>query len=169
MDLSWLRQIAPTVATALAGPLAGMAVEVISKAIGVPHDDVQSMIESGKLSSEQLAQLKLAELELKKQAQSLGLDFEKLSVEDKSSARNMQTATRSKVPPILAFMVTFGFFGILGSIMAGYAQKSDELMIMLGSLSTAWTGVMAFYFGSSSGSQKKDVMLYQSVPADKAR
>jgi hypothetical protein len=33
--MDWLKQIAPTIATALGGPLAGMAVSAISKAIGV--------------------------------------------------------------------------------------------------------------------------------------
>ena len=33
--MSWIEQVAPTVATALGGPLAGLAVEAVSKAMGV--------------------------------------------------------------------------------------------------------------------------------------
>ena len=163
--MEWLSQIAPSIATALGGPLAGLAVTAISKALGINEKDVQSTIESGKLSADQLASLKKAEIELKAKAQELGLNFEKLATEDRKSARDLQATTRSVVPPILAMVVTIGFFGILFALMIGYAKKSDELMIMLGSLGTAWTGIIGFYFGSSSGSQEKDKMLYNSTPA----
>ena len=162
--MSWLEQIAPGIATALGGPLAGLAVTAISKALGISEDDVQKTITDGKLSADQLAQLKQAELELQKQANELGLDFEKLAVDDRKSARDMQSSTKSIVPPVLAMGVTVGFFGILYALMTGYAQKSDELMIMLGSLGTAWTGIIGFYFGSSSNAQDKDHMIYHSTP-----
>ena len=38
--MDWLTQIAPTIATALGGPLAGMAVAAVSKAIGVAPEAV---------------------------------------------------------------------------------------------------------------------------------
>ena len=162
--MDWLAQIAPSIATALGGPLAGLAVTVVSKALGIDEKDVQSTIESGKLTAEQLTSLKQAEVQLQARAQELGLDFEKLAVDDRKSARDMQTATHSWIPPLLSILITAGFFGILFALMMGYATKSDELMIMLGSLSTAWVGIISFYFGSSAGSQKKDELLHQSTP-----
>ena len=163
--MDWLKQIAPTIATAFGGPLAGMAVSAISKAIGVEPDKVQDMISSNKLSAEQIAQLKIAEIELQKQAQELGLNFEKLAVDDRKSARDMQAATRSMVPPILATGVTVGFFGILGMMMTGKVDSSNPaLMMMLGSLGTAWTGIIAYYFGSSAGSQAKTDLLSKAQP-----
>ena len=164
--MSWLEQIAPGIATALGGPLAGLAVTALSKALGCDEKEVQNTIDSAKLSADQLAAIKQAELQLQTQAQQLGLDFEKLATDDRKSARDLQAATKSIVPPLLAMLVTTGFFGILTALMLGYAQKSDELMIMLGSLGTAWTGIIGFYFGSSSGSQEKDKMLYHSTPTN---
>jgi hypothetical protein len=164
--MNWLEQIAPTIATALGGPLAGLAVTAIAKVIGVDEKDVQNTIDSGKMSADQIAQLKLAEIEFQKQTQELGLNFEKLAVDDRASARELQASTKSIVPPLLALLVTIGFFGILFALMMGYAQKSDELMIMLGSLGTAWTGIIGFYFGSSAGSQEKDKLLHQSTPVN---
>jgi hypothetical protein len=157
--MEWLKSVAPTIASALGGPLAGLAVEAVSKAIGIDPKDVQSTIDSGKLTSEQIGQIKLAEIEMAARAQELGLDFEKLSVQDRSSARDMQSATRSMIPSVLAMLVTVGFFGILVGLMTEQFKTSDALMMMLGSLGTAWTGIIAFYFGSSAGSQAKDQLL----------
>jgi hypothetical protein len=157
--MEWLKSVAPTIASALGGPLAGLAVEAISKAVGIDPKDVQSTIDSGKLTSEQIGQIKLAEIEMAARAQELGLDFEKLSVEDRKSARDMQSSTRSIIPSVLALSITVGFFGILVGLMTEQFKTSDALMMMLGSLGTAWTGIIAFYFGSSAGSQAKDQLL----------
>jgi hypothetical protein len=163
--MEWLKQIAPTIATAFGGPLAGMAVTAISKALGVEPEKVEEVISSNKLTSEQIAQIKLAEIELEKQARELGLNFEKLAVDDRKSARDMQAATRSYVPPLLATAVTVGFFGILGMMLTGRVDASNPaLMMMLGSLGTAWTGIIAYYFGSSAGSQAKTEMLSKAQP-----
>ena len=162
--MSWLESIAPTIATALGGPLAGMAVEAISKAIGVDPSEVQNTINSGKMTADQIASLQQAELALKARAQELGLDFAKLAVDDRKSARDLQATTRSFIPPALAILVTLGFFGILVGMMMETFKTSEALMLMLGSLGTAWTGIIAFYFGSSAGSQAKDDLLHRSSP-----
>jgi hypothetical protein len=162
--MDWLTQLAPTIATALGGPLAGMAVSAVSKAIGCTPEEVQNVISSGKLDATQVAAIQQAELELKKQAQAMNLDFEKLANDDRKSARDMQTITRSFIPPLLAIGVTLGFFGILFGLMYGQIQHAPQIDIMLGSLGTAWTGIIAFYFGSSASSQNKDHLLHQSTP-----
>ncbi len=158
--MDWLKQIAPTIATALSGPLAGMAVSAISKAIGVDEEKVGDLIAGNKLSAEQIAQVKLAEIELQKQAQELGLNFEKLEVEDRKSARDMQSATRSMMPPLLASAVTLGFFSIMVMMFFNKIDSNNPaILMMLGSLGTAWTGIIAYYFGSSAGSQAKTDLL----------
>ena len=162
--MEWLNQIAPGIATALGGPLAGLAVTAISKALGIDEKDVQKTIETGKLSAEQMMSLKQAEIELQAKAQELGLNFEKLATDDRKSARDMQINTKSIVPAILAIGVTIGFFGILIGLMTDNVTKSDALLLMLGSLGTAWTAIVSFYFGSSASSQNKDDLLHRSTP-----
>jgi len=162
--MDWLAKLVPTIATCLGGPLAGLAVTAVSKALGIDEDKVQNVIDSGKLNAEQIASLKQAEIELQRQAQELGLNFEQLAVQDRASARDLQKETKSFIPPALSILVTIGFFGILGGLMSGKIETSDALMLMLGSLGTAWTGIIAFYFGSSASSQAKDQMIHNSTP-----
>jgi hypothetical protein len=165
--MEWLKQIAPTIATAMGGPLAGMAVSAISKAIGVEPEKVGDLISNNKLTAEQIAQVKIAEIELQKQANELGLNFEKLAVDDRKSAREMQATTRSIVPPVLAAIVTIGFFGIMVMMLLGKVDSNNPaILMMLGSLGTAWTGIIAYYFGSSAGSQAKTDLL-SKAPAIK--
>jgi hypothetical protein len=162
--MDWLKQIAPTIATALGGPLAGLAVDAISKAVGIDPKDVNKTIAEGKLTADQIAQIKTAEIAMAARAQEMGLDFEKIAVDDRKSARQMQSTTQSWIPGIMAIAVTLGFFGILVGLMTEHFKTSDALMLMLGSLGTAWTGIIAFYFGSSAGSQAKDQLLHKSSP-----
>jgi hypothetical protein len=154
-----LEKLAPTVASALGSPVAGMAISGLESALGVSGDDIQKTIETNKLTAEQVAAIQQAEIALKAKAQELGLDFAKLSNDDRASARDMQKNVKSWIPPFLAASVTVGFFGILVALMSGKIEQAAEVDIMLGSLGTAWTGIIAFYFGSSAGSQAKDAAI----------
>ena len=161
--MDWLKMIAPTLATAIGGPFGTMAYGLAAKVMNISPEEAQRTIESGKLTAEQIASVQLAEIEIKAKAQELGLDFAKVAADDRKSARDMQTATRSMLPPVLAILVTLGFFGILVGMMTKTFATSDALLLMLGSLGTAWTGIIAFYFGSSAGSQAKNDLLSKAV------
>ena len=162
--MDWLKMIAPTIATAIGGPFGTMAYGLIAHELGVSADEAKTTIEAGKLTADQIASVQLAEIAIKAKAQELNLDFAKLTNDDRKSARDMQSTTKSLIPAVLAIAVTLGFFGILTGLMLGYFKTSDALMLMLGSLGTAWTGIIAFYFGSSAGSQAKDDLLHKSTP-----
>jgi len=159
-------KLAPTIASALGSPVAGMAVGALESALGMTSDEVKQTVESGKLTGDQVAAIQQAELAIKARAQELGLDFAKLSYDDKASARQMQSTVKSWVPAFLAVIVTGGFFGILIGMMTETFKTSDALMLMLGSLGTAWTGIIAFYFGSSASSETKDHFLANSKPVE---
>ena len=165
--MNWLEQVAPTIATALGGPLAGLAVEAVSKALGVSGDEAKSMLDEGKMSADQIAQVKVAELELQKQSQALGLNFEQLAVEDRKSARDMQTATKSLLVPTLAIIIVVSFIGVVVGTMLGLSHIESAMAgTLVGYLSAKAEQVVAFYFGSSAGSQRKDELLHQSTPTD---
>jgi hypothetical protein len=162
-----MEKLAPTVASALGSPVAGMAVSALESALGMSSEDVKQTVEANKLTAEQVASIQQAEIAIKAKAQELNLDFSKLAYDDKASARDMQKTVKSWVPPFLAIAVTLGFFGILVALMLKLTAQNPEIDIMLGSLGSAWVGIISFYFGSSAGSQAKDQLLHQSTPVDK--
>ena len=164
--MDWLKSIAPTIATAMGGPLAGMALEAVSKAIGVDPSEVQNTINSGKMTAEQIASIQTAEIALKARAQEMGLDFEKLAVADRSSARQMQISTNSFVPPTLSIMIVVAWSAVQYFLLTHIIDSSMRELIarVLGTLDGALMLVLSFYFGSSSGSQAKDTMIHNSTP-----
>jgi hypothetical protein len=143
-----------------------MAVEAISKAIGVDPSKVQETINSGKMTADQIASLQTAELALKARAQEMGLDFEKLAVADRASAREMQMTTGSFVPPLLSVLVVVAWTTIQYFLLTHVIDPSMRELVarVLGTLDGALMLILSFYFGSSSGSQAKDQMLHQSTP-----
>jgi hypothetical protein len=168
MDLSkiggLLAQVAPTVATALGGPLAGLAVKTLSEAMFGHQDASESDVSAALMSAtpEQLQKLKETDATFKLKMKELDIDLEKIAAGDRDSARNMQIRTNDWIPRAMAIMVTFGFFGILAWLLVrGVPPSGSETLIyMLGALGTAWTGIVQFYFGSSAGSKAKtDAMV----------
>lgn len=168
MDLSkiggLLAQVAPTVATALGGPLAGLAVKTLSEALLGHPDASESDVSAALMSAtpEQLQKLKETDATFKLKMKELDIDLEKIAAGDRDSARNMQMHTNDWIPRAMAILVTFGFFGILTWLLTKGVPPtgSETLIYMLGALGTAWTGIVQFYFGSSAGSKAKtDAMV----------
>jgi hypothetical protein len=160
--MNWLRSLAPALGTALGGPLAGAAATFIADKLGISDKTVETvtdMLNSNKLNPEQVTQLKLAEIEFKTFLETNKIDLAKLEVENTKDARDMQKVTRSYTPPVLTFLITLGFFGVLFYMMYAPGNTSDALLVMLGSLGTAWTSSVAFWFGSTSSSQQKTNLL----------
>ena len=162
--------VAPTIATALGGPVAGMAVKAISGALfghdSATEEEIRTVLANP--TADQLAALKKIDSDFAVQMKSLDIDLERIAAGDRASARDMQKETKDWIPRALAVTVTIGFFGILLYMLVyGLPTTGNEaLLLLLGALQTAWGGIIAFYFGSSSGSQKKDQMIYNSKPLE---
>lgn len=156
-----LSVVAPTVATALGGPLAGTAVKQISQKLlgkdSATEEELSYAI--GNATPEQLNKLKEIETNFKIEMEKLGVDLERINAGDRDSARKREMELKDKTPSILGFFIMFGFFGLLGFLLFYAVPTQNEAIfnIMLGALGTMATGVVSYYFGSSAGSRAKDL------------
>ena len=167
--MEWLKTLVPMLGTALGGPLGGAAAAFIADKLGLESKTIEAVSEvlnSGKLTAEQLTGLKLAEIDFQKFLKANEIDLAKLDVANTQGARDMQIAVKSWTPDILAVVIVTGFFAILILMMLGVLKVSDQqaLLILLGSLSAGFGAVLNFFFGSSRSSQNKDVLLANSWP-----
>lgn len=174
-----LGSIAPTLATMLGGPLAGTAVGALCSAFGLAPtasaDDVTKIVQTG-MTPETIAAVRAADQKHAEALAQQGIDLAKLNadheaalivaeVDDRKNARGMQVSNRSNVPAILSGLITVGFFGILVGMMTGSLKVSESqaLLLLLGSLSTAWGCVVSFWFGTTHDSGRKTEMLAGKV------
>lgn len=167
---------APLLTAALPGPLGGIANSLISKAIGLKDgatvEDISSAINSGQLTGDQMVALKEAELQFTEQMKKFDLDsvekLAELSAADRADARKRESIVKDWTPRILAYGVTAGFFGVLTYLVKVDVPVAahDTLLVLLGSLSSAWVSIITYYFGSSAGSDKKTELL-SAVPTSK--
>ena len=160
------KTLAPTVASALLGPLGGVAVAAISKILGIGDGKVESITQAfndGKITPDQLAEIKKLELQYQNDEKERGFKYAELEFKDSDSARQMQITTQSIVPAVMSFFITAGFFIILGWMMYDDTVKdSPPLLIMLGALGAEFSAVCKFWFGSTRESANKNILLANS-------
>lgn len=170
-----LKTLAPTVASAVLGPLGGAAVSAIANAIGIEESTQEAVAKAfteGKLTPEAIERLKALEMDYQNQERERGFKFsdlefkrEELVIKDRDSARSMQIATHSKMPAILTILVTIGFFSVLGALLAMPELKANEIvLVMVGQLSAVWGACVAFYVSTTFSSANKNQLLANSQP-----
>ena len=99
--------VAPTIATALGGPVAGMAVKALSNALLGHADGTEDEINAALANptADQLAALKKIDADFKVQMKSLDIDLERIAASDRDSARNYAIMTHDLTPRVLAVNV----------------------------------------------------------------
>lgn len=142
---------------------AGVISETGQKVISGVFDGVGAMIDRFHLSDTEKEQMKM---ELAR----MQLDAYKTQISDVQSARQMQMATRSMWPGILTLVIIGGYFGLLSvMVIHGIPSTKDPggevLLTLIGVLAAAVPMVLGYWFGTTQGSQNKDRMLAESMPA----
>ncbi len=156
-----IRGAAPGLAAALGGPFAGLAAQALIDNV-LPGGDVATVgAKIAAMSPADIAMLKKVENDFIVAMEQAGIDRTKLVYADIANARDREKTLRDWVPATLGLMITFGFFGIVAYMCLRALPSANEqvLTYMLGSLNTAWISVVAYYYGSSRGSDKKTELL----------
>ena len=143
-----LKNIAPTLAGAVAGPLGAAAVTSIANRLGV-GETVEEI--SKAITTDPAAVQKLQELEL---------EYAKLNASDTADARKRESdiATSANAPwyskvvtPLLAIGV-FLFWGTVQWFLINHSISTDMREIitrLLGQLDAAFMLILTYYFGAS--------------------
>jgi hypothetical protein len=152
--LKLLGSVAPALATAVAGPLGGLAVSAIASKLGVA-DTVEAVTKA--ISADPDAALKLAQI-----------DLDKLKAEyaNTADARAMQVAAlnQSDVFAKRFTMYLTAFWSVCAAIYIGFitfgvipdnnVRFADTILGFI--LGTVIATMLNFWFGSSIGSKEKD-------------
>ena len=162
MDLiNILKSVAPGLATAVAGPLGGMAVKVIADKLGVENEvnAVAQAIANNPQAAQILAEIDLAQF--------------KAEAADRDSARQMQIAALQQEDRFAKhFIYWYAWFWSVGSTLYFFSVTflpmpqggRDFANIILGFLlGTAVATIISFFYGSSKSSKDKTEAIVKEM------
>tara|TARA_R100000808_G_C2138469_1_gene146497 strand:- start:688 stop:1161 length:474 start_codon:yes stop_codon:yes gene_type:complete len=149
-----LKSLAPTIASAAGGPMAGMAVKMAASKLGLPENttanEIEDLIER---QPERAVALKQADEDFKNRIKEMEIDLEsfKTEVEDRKDAReNFSSDWTPKVFSILA-LALYGSYVMVVTLFEHSQQSETVISLVLGQLSGILGTAAAFFYGGSSG------------------
>tara|TARA_E500000318_G_scaffold105883_1_gene113306 strand:+ start:92 stop:571 length:480 start_codon:yes stop_codon:yes gene_type:complete len=146
--------VAPTLGTAIGGPMGGMAANMIADVLGVPNDQksIERAIQNA--TPEQMLELKKAEQQFEVQMKELEVDVFKLETQDKQNARGM--FSKDWTARIIGIATIGGFLGYIFLVTLQPPEQNSEALInlVLGYLGGLASAIISFYFGASNTSDK---------------
>ena len=149
-----LKNVAPMLATAVTGPLGGMAVKAIAEKLGVEDtvEAVTSAIQADPQAAQKLAEIDTKQFELHNantdSARKMNAEIQE-SANASWLAKNTAYALDIGIVSATIFLAWFAF-------MKGVPDANKELVYMaLGSLITMSGTILNFHRGSSQGSKDK--------------
>ena len=149
-----IENVAPTIATALGGPVAGMAVKALSTALLGHSDGSENDINAALQAAtpEQILAIRKADNDFRIQLKQLDIDLAKIAADDRASARNLAAATQSYTPSILSYVTVVCWAVIQYYLFTHVIDGSMRELIarVLGTLDGALMLVLSFWFGSSN-------------------
>ena len=182
-----VRAVAPTLGAALGGPLAGSAVKVLSEAVlgrdNATQDEIAEAVLHG-LSPESIVALKQADQAFSVRMRELDIDLARLNVDadraymaDTQDARQKHAGDRAVFWLGISVLLTFAgvmtavLWGSFALMTGGITVQDVAIVGMVSGLIGTVVGyvaanaqqVVAYFFGSSRGSQQKTEAMAAAV------
>lgn len=161
-DFDWkaiVRTVAPGIATALGGPLAGMAVKVLGDKLGIDDATQESVAAAIRgATPDDLLKIKQAEHEFQTKMRELDIRVEEISAADRASARDMQVQTRARTPAVLSWIIVTATLSLEGYVMVkGIPPAVADLVAgrILGTLDAALMTVITFWLGAAHANSQR--------------
>jgi hypothetical protein len=165
----FLQTIAPTLASALLGPLGGIAVAGLGHILGIDNattEKVTKAITDGRITPDQLAEIQKLELQYKNDEAERGFKYADLEFQDRDSARKANVAGNTQLPLFwLSLVLLSACLGMEGFVLfKGYPDDIPEIIVgrVLGLADAVVMMVMSYWYGTSSGSTHKTELLSQA-------
>ncbi len=163
----FLGAVAPTVAAALGGPLAGAAVSSLGLIFGLGASPsiaaVEKLVSDGRIPPDAIAELQKLELQYQNDERERGFKYAELAFRDRDSARNANVS--GGVQKELLLLSTFLLAVCIGTeimiLVNGYPPGIPEIIVgrILGLLDSVALLILGYHYGSSSSSNLKTELL----------
>lgn len=157
-------QVLPEIGRRFIGGRGAQAVEaataVVSEVLGTDDPiNAARLINDPEVAAR--LQGKLAEIALKEaEAENAELQLRLADTQDARATMVALEGMGSSVgwaPMCFSFLIILGFYGFAGyATFYGWPEESSLLLLMLGTMSAAFSSVTQFWVGSSEGSRRKD-------------
>ena len=167
----FLKNLAPTLASALLGPLGGVAVSALGNILGVSGATTATISKSfqdGKLTPEQLSAIKELELKYQNEEAERGFKYAELAFKDRDSARINNVAGGVQMHlfwlSLILLVITLGTE--IWVLFQGYPDDLPEIIVgrVLGLMDAVAMMVLAYWYGTTNGSAQKTQLLSQAEP-----
>ena len=141
--------VAPTLGSAMGGPLGNMAMGKIAEVLGVSNDQKSIHQAIQNATPEQMLELKKAEQDFEVQMKMCIRDRFKLETQDKQNARNI--FSKDWTARIIGLFTIGGFLGYIFLVTLQPPEQNSEALInlVLGYLGGLASAIISFYFGAS--------------------
>ena len=145
--------VAPTLGSAIGGPVGNAAMQLISTTLGCKPDERSVEKAVSEASSEDLAKIREAELQFEADMAQMGVDVFALETADNQDARKHFAKDWTAKFIGLVMVLFFCSYILMITIMPPEQNSMELINLVLGYMGGLVSAVISFYFGAS---QKHD-------------